>query len=716
MRHIMIRLLQVAGISVFLCISAMNGGAGDVRLRPLKTLKGYFPFNPPKSVKTWEPRKADVRRQILVAAGLWPMPTKTPLNAVIHGKIEGDGYTVEKVYFESAPGLFVTGNLYRPKNIKGRVPAVMFAHGHRKDARLDINPDSKVRQSIADGAERFEQAGRSTFQALCRQVVRMGCVVWQWDMLGDSDAVQFSRDLVHGHGAIPLRSEMNTTKNWGLFSPQAEAHCQNFMGIQTLNAVRGLDFVLSLPEVDPKRVAITGASGGGTQTIMLAAIDDRIDLSFPVVMVSTAMQGGCPCENASLLRVNTGNVEFAALFAPKPQGMNSADDWTKEMATKGFPELQRLYAAYGKKGNVFLKRGEHFPHNYNAVTRSAFYTFLNRHFKLGLTSPVIEQDFDPLAPEQLSVWNDQHPAPKAEDPGFERKLLAWLTADAERQLRSATASSKGRQEMIRPALGILIGRTIAGAGDVAWSPKSKHDRDGHVEHSGLLLNGTHGEEVNVTWLRPKQWNGRVVVWLDESGKAALRQSDGGLNPAVRTLIDGGAAVLGADLFSQGGEPVKQTRAVVNRREYAGYTFGYNPALFAKRVHDVFTIVNHVSGANTGPCPNAKSIAVAGWNNAGPIVAVAGGLAGDLIDRIAIDTQKFRFGQLRDYRDPMFLPGGAKYLDLPGLIALNAPRPLWLAGEGKEPSIISTAYRADRLTTFSGKLAQKESAASQWLLQ
>jgi hypothetical protein len=185
---------------------------------------------------------------------------------------------------------------------------------------------------------------------------------------------------------------------------------------------------------------------------------------------------------------------------------------------------------------------------------------------------------------------------------------------------------------------------------------------------------------------------------------------------VRTLVEGGAAVLGADLFRQGGEPVKQTRAVVNRREYAGYTFGYNPALFAKRVHDVFTIVSHLRGANTGLFPNPKDIAVAGWHNAGPIVAVAGALAGEAIDRVAIDTQKFRFGQLLDYRDPMFLPGGAKYLDLPGLIALNAPRPLWLAGEGAEPAIISAAYHANKLTTFSGQLAQKESAASQWLLR
>ena len=710
MRHI-IALAVLLGFS-------LTASAEDVRLQPLKDLNGYFPFNPPGSLSEWEHRKEYVRRQILVAAGLWPMPTKTPLNAVIHGKIDCDGYTVEKVYFESAPGLFVTGNLYRPKSIQGRVPGVMFAHGHRKDARFYLTPEDTLRKKIADGEERFERAGRSNYQAQCRQLALMGCVVWQWDMLGDSDSIQLSRQLVHGFAK--QRPEMNTTEHWGLYSPQAEAHCQNVMGLQTLHAIRGLDFLLSLPEVDPRRTAITGGSGGGTQTMLLAAIDDRIQLSFPVVMVSTAMQGGCTCENASLLRVNTGNVEFAALFAPKPQGMNSANDWTKEMATKGFPELQQLYGAYGKKDNVFLRRGEHFPHNYNAVTRSAFYTFLNKHFKLGFPAPVIEHDFDPLPPERLTVWDDQHPAPKAADPDFERKLLAWFTEDAERQIRAAAATPEGLQNLIRPAVEVLIGRTFGNAGDVGWAFKDEQDRGNCVERTGTLLNKTYGEEVNVVWLCPKHWNGRVVIWLDDPGKAALRSADGSVKPAVLKLVQAGAAVLGADLFLQGGEPVKQTRAVANRREYAGYTFGYNHALFAQRTHDVLTIVSLLRHTEVGPCPNPKTVAIAGWHSTGPIVAAAGALAGEAIDRVAVDTQRFRFGKLLDYRDPMFLPGGAKYLDLRGLIALNAPRPLWLAGEGQEPAIITAAYRAasqaDGLVTFTGEAAQQETAAGQWLLK
>ena len=691
----------------------------DVRHQPLKDLNGYFPFNPPSSLNEWEERREYVRRQILVATGLWPMPSKTPLNPVIHGKIERDGYTVEKVFFESAPGFFVTGNLYRPTNVQGKVPGVMFAHGHREDARLYLTPEQTLRTQIADGAERFESGGQSIYQSQCRQLARMGCVVWQWDMLGDSDSIQLSRELVHGFAK--QRPEMNTTKRWGLFSPQAEAHCQNAMGLQTLNAVRGLDFLLSLPEVDPDRVAATGASGGGTQTMILAAIDDRIKLSFPVVMVSTSMQGGCTCENASLLRVNTGNVEFAALFAPRPQGMNTADDWTREMATKGFPDLQKLYKAYGKPDNVFLKRGEHFPHNYNAVTRSAFYTFLNKHFELGFQAPVLEDDFDPLPPEQLSVWNDKHPAPTAADTKLERDLLQWMTKDAKLQLQEAAATPEGLNEVIRPAVEVLIGRSYAKTGDVQWEPAEEQDRGTYVTHTGTLLNNTYSEEVNVTCLCPKQWNGRVVVWLDGSGKSAVSGKNG-VNPAVENLVQAGTAVLGADLFNQSGKTVEQTRVVENPREFAGYTFGYNHALSAQRTHDVLSIVSFLHHAEAGPFPSRKleSVALAGWNGVGPIVAAAGALTGEAIDRIAIDTEAFRFGQILDYRDPMFLPGGAKYLDLPGFIALQAPRPLWLAGEGSTPATVSTAYQAasqsNELTTFTGEKEKQQAAASEWLLK
>src|SRR5205807_5057206 len=135
----------------------------------------------------------------------------------------------------------------------------------------------------------------------------------------------------------------------------AELRQQSFMGLQTWNSIRSLDFLLSLPDVDASRVGVTGASGGGTQTFILGAIDDRVTAAFPAVMVGTAMQGGCVCENCSYLRIGTGNIEIAGLFAPKPLGMSGADDWTIDIETKGLPELKALYKLMGAGGNVMAE-------------------------------------------------------------------------------------------------------------------------------------------------------------------------------------------------------------------------------------------------------------------------------------------------------------------------------------------------------------------------
>ncbi|MFM8985724.1 MAG: alpha/beta hydrolase family protein, partial [Planctomycetia bacterium] len=668
-------------VVVLVLAAAMTtaGLAEDVRRGPPKGLDGFFPFEPPANAAAWPARREAVQRRVLVALGLWPLPTKTPLAPVIHGKMDRGDYTVEKVFFESLPGLFVTGNLYRPTRVTGKVPGVLFAHGHWADARLSDQPRSELLAEIASGAERFEQGGRSRFQSLCVQLARMGCVVWHWDMLGASDCRQLDGDLVHGFGK--QRPEMSRPDGWGFYSPQAEARLQSIMGVQTWNSVRALDFLLSLPEVDPTRIAMTGASGGGTQTFMLAGIDDRVALSYPVVMVSTGMQGGCTCENASLLRLGTGNVEFTALFAPKPQGMNTADDWTKDLATKGFPELKRLYGLLGRETNVFLQRGEHFPHNYNAVSRTGFYTFLNEHFRLGHESPVIERDYEPLPRERLTVWDAAHPAPAFGDAAFEKRLVRWLAEDAAAQIGREAATAAGLARTIRPAVETLVGRTLADTGTVAWDAGEKVAADGHLRIEGILRNQQRREEVAVTWLHPeKRWQGDVVLWLDGTGRRGLEDADRRPTGPVRDLLAAGATVVGADLFRQADPAPVANRLVANPREVPAYTYCYNHTLFAQRVHDVLTILAFLrTGDAEGRKP--KRIVLAAFGDAGPVAAAALAVAGDAVDRAAIDTGGFRFAALTDYRAARVLPGGAKYLDLPGMLALRAPRPLWLAGEG-----------------------------------
>ncbi len=169
----------------------------DRRLGKLKELREcYFPFEVPKSPQQWEQRQRDLQRRILVATGLWPMPRKTPLNPVIHGRVERDDFTIDKVYFESYPNHFVTGLLFKPKPALGRLPGVLRPHG--PGGRWQDYGEKEIRKLIVRGAERFEASGRYPKLARCAQLARMGCVTFIFDMVGYADSVQVPRAVAHG--------------------------------------------------------------------------------------------------------------------------------------------------------------------------------------------------------------------------------------------------------------------------------------------------------------------------------------------------------------------------------------------------------------------------------------------------------------------------------------------------------------------------------------
>ncbi len=679
-----------------------GGQPKDSRLAAPTTLHDYHPFRPVGSKAEWEVRQEQITRRILVGCGLWPLPTKTPLNAVVHRKVDMGDYTIEAVFFESFPGHFVTGSLFRPageslktgENKDGKRPAVLCAHGHWKDARFAEKPEAQVKSALANGGERFVNAARNLHQARCVQLARMGCVVFFYDMLGDSDSDQF---LEHRRGPRPEASG-DKPGEWGFVSRNATARLQTNFGLQTWNSIRAVDFVTGLEEVDEDRVMVTGASGGATQTMMVSAVDPRVDAAFPCVMVSTAMQGGCTCENTHFLRIGQGNIDIAGAVAPRPLGLTAADDWTIELETKGHPDLKNLYALVGAPKNYEAHFDIHFKHNYNHVSRTHMYQFVNRHFKLGLPSPVLERDFELIGEEGLTVYDDEHPKPAGDQVGLphEKALNQWWAEDSDQQIEKLLSPASAEdfavtKSKLGGAVDILIGRGLPEGADVNFGLVGKEKRSGFIEMSGIIGNDKHGEEIPATFLYPTaNWEGHVVIWLSPSGKSGLFDAPGNPAEPIRKLVDRGIAVMGLDLYKQGeflnpGETPdtagKNPDTIYARNQQKDeipadswqrspvYYYGYNHSTFARRVHDILTAVAFAKNNETW---DVKQISLAAPKGTGHWGAAARAVAGDAIGKAWLDTTDFRFAKLDSHWHADFIPGAVKYGDVAGFLTLNAP--------------------------------------------
>jgi hypothetical protein len=411
--------MRVLWSGLAVCLLVLSLGATSVGTPPqdtaasthrYRTLNDRFVVRHPSSLEEWRTRAAWLREHILASAGLLPMPERTPLNPAVFGERTHADYSVSKVYFESLPGFLVTGNLYKPIG-NGPFPAIVSPHGHWNYGR-------------------FENSAGASVPGRAINLARQGFIVFTYDMIGYNDSRWYAHTPSHTFHDREFGGRRENL--WGL----------SLAGLQLWNAIRSVDFLESLPIVARDRIGATGASGGGTQTFLLSAVDDRIAASAPVNMISLHMQGGCLCENIPGLRLDTDNVELAALFAPRPLLMVSATgDWTNETMEREYPEMQRFYDLFAARDRVHAVR-INAAHNYNRESREAVYAWMARWLKGAPANvQVMEKEFRPDPLPELMVFANR---PRPDGVVTTAELTDnWISA-ARRQLTGANAPSTRR--------------------------------------------------------------------------------------------------------------------------------------------------------------------------------------------------------------------------------------------------------------------------------
>ncbi len=572
----------------------------DRRAVEIRTLDTPYAFTPYADKDAWLARARFLREQVLVSAGLWPMPEKCPLNPRVFGRIERGDYSVEKVYFESYPGFYVTGNLYRPMGKTGPFPGVLSPHGHWEYGRLENGADGSI-------------------PARCISLARQGYVVFSWDMVGYNDSRQVDHRLLD-----PRLSQ------WGIGS----------LSLHLWNSIRSVDFLESLPDVDKSRLACTGASGGGTQTFLLTAVDDRIRVSAPVNMISHYMQGGDVCENAPNLRLDTNNMEIGALTAPRPMLMvSAAGDWTRDTPRIEFPAVQSVYALLGAKEKVgtvqFIA-----DHNYNRASREAVYAWFGR-WVLGKTDALLftEPEYHVETPADLLVFFGRElPKEGSTQPQVVDALIAARRAQLEALRPRDAAGLAHFREVMGPGYRHALAAEYPAADAVLESPSSSGPKAGVRD----LLVGRRGRGDRVP----------VRVWTPLAGgtaKAVLVVHPGGVegvSARMASLVDPvrrqGRLVASLDAFNTG-------RAPAPRDTSDRFFTTYNRTDDANRVQDILTVLAWLERQ-----PGIRHVALVGLERAGLWCLLARGLAPDIAGVVA-DADRFPTARDEAYLDRLSIP-------------------------------------------------------------
>lgn len=291
------------------------------------------------NVSDWEKRKKEIKACMITSFGLDKAPPTPKSKPLLTPKRIYKDYSVENIALEILPGVYTTGSIYKPYPLNKKSPIILTPDGHFGDGRY-----------------------RKDEQYRCAIMAKMGAIVVSYDLFAWGESLLQFPEQTH-------RNSIAST-------------------VQVLSGIRLLDYLATTKNADISRVGVTGGSGGGSHTMFLAALDDRITVSAPVVMVSSHFSGGCPCESGRGIHLcgnGTNNAEISAMMAPKPQLIVSdGKDWTLAVPELEFPFIQRTYELYGKKNLVenahFAKEG----HDFGISKRMALYPFMAKYLGLDL--------------------------------------------------------------------------------------------------------------------------------------------------------------------------------------------------------------------------------------------------------------------------------------------------------------------------------------------
>ncbi len=432
------------------------------------------------SLEAWKVRRGEVREMVMRDIGLWPLPKDIPLDPHIAGSKERDGYTLSRIYLQMFPGCYGTGWLYVPLHPKSpKMPAIINPNGH------------------------FEHgAWNPTEQSRAIAMAKKGYVCIATDSIhaGDFEV-----------GMCPI-------------------------GLMTWQNIRALDYLCSRPDVDLSRIGITGASGGGQQTMYMMAIDDRLAAAVPVVMacyyerIMNPDWAHCWCNHAPGIQGDTDPIEYLSLFAPKPaQFESSTYDWTAQFPENEWKDVQKVWNLYGA-GDKIASRIDNIPHDYDKVRREAMYGFFNKVF--GVDDPD----------------QGKEPALKTEDYPFmdtlDQKIAGvqdWSAAAAWYRA-NRTASGVTREKLAK-----LVRAADPVEAEVGGEPMETL----HVSvpfAQTFLINGEKGTKIPAVLLSPKATARAIpaVILLMPHGKADAFGPDDKPNPLVQAILDSGQHVLAID--------------------------------------------------------------------------------------------------------------------------------------------------------------------------